>query len=339
MPVPRLAAVTARRARWARIPAVALAGYALAASQPSLIAATGPGRVPAAMRPDLRLGVAARRRRAQLAPQRVGVAPASSCSPWRAASYKVAHRYPVLATTCRTPSGFPGYVGWVDATQTRLALYPGLSDPGFASPRGSGDVPSSERWRLLATFNGGFKSSAAAGGFVVNGHIDEPLSNGLGTLVEYRDGRLAILDWFGGTNPRTLVLARQNLPPLVWAGRPGATVGDWPSWGATLGGGSTVWRTAVGVTAGGDLLFAAADGQTPASLAALMITVGAVRAIELDINPEWPSFIGYLRRGGRDPVAVVPNPQQSSYRYLTPDQRDFFAVYTRAGGVASVPFG
>jgi hypothetical protein len=200
-------------------------------------------------------------------------------------------------------------------------------------------VPSNERWRLLATFNGGFKSSSGAGGFLVNGHVDAPLQNGMGTLVEYRDGRVAVLDWFGRTNPHTLVLARQNLAPLVWAGRPGSTVGDWPAWGATLGGGAGVWRTAVGVSASGDLLYAAADGQTPASLAALMISIGAVRAIELDINPEWPSFIAYGRRGGADPVAVVPNPQQSSDRYLTPDQRDFFAVFTRAGGGASVPFG
>jgi hypothetical protein len=69
-----------------------------------------------------------------------------------------------------------------------------------------------------------------------------------------------------------------------------------------------------------------------------MVRLGAVRAIELDINPEWPSFIGYARRGGRDPIKLVPNPQQSAYRYLTPDTRDFFAVYTKAGAGPFVPF-
>jgi hypothetical protein len=29
-----------------------------------------------------------------------------------------------------------------------------------------------------------------------------------------------------------------------------------------------------------------------------MIELGSVRAIELDINPEWPSFITYRKRGG-----------------------------------------
>jgi hypothetical protein len=99
-----------------------------------------------------------------------------------------------------------------------------------------------------------------------------------------------------------------------------------------------VWRTAVGIDRHGNLLYAAADQQTPASLAALMIHVGAVRAIELDINPEWASFNGYANRGGRNPIKLVPNSQQSAYRWLSPDSRDFFAVYTRAGGGALVPF-
>lgn len=238
----------------------------------------------------------------------------------------------------RTANGARVYVAWMDHGLTQLALYPGLQEPASASPRGGGEVPFGQRWRLLATFNGGFRSGAGVGGFLVNGRIDEPLGRGLGTLVEYRDGRLNILDWQGRTRPGALMLARQNLPPLVWSAMPTARTRDPGLWGATLGGGVAVWRTAVGVTRRGDLVYAAGGGQTPASLAAIMVQIGAVRAIELDINPEWPSFISYRKRGGRDPLEVVPNPQQSASRYLQPDQRDFFAVYTRAGGGASVPF-
>jgi hypothetical protein len=256
---------------------------------------------------------------------------------WRPGSFAVSGGHPLLVGV-RWMNGSPAYVAWIDHTRTQLALYPGLQDPATASPRGPGEVPHAQRWRLLATFNGGFKSGAGAGGFLVNGRVDEPLQNGDGTLVEYRDGSLAILNWQGRTRPGTLVLARQNLPPLVWAGRPTARASASSLWGATLGGGTAVWRTAVGVTKHGDLVYAAAGGQTSSSLATLMVQIGAVRAIELDINPEWPSFIGYARRGGRDPIKLVPNGQQSAYRYLTPDRRDFFAVYTRAGGGPFVPF-
>ena len=272
---------------------------------------------------------------------RVGVVRGVQSTPpggvWHPGSYRVGGADPVFVSV-RQVNGSPAYVAWIDHTITRLALYPGLQEPAVASPRGLGEVPSGQRWRLLATFNGGFKSVAGAGGILVNGRVDERLQVGLGTLVEYRDGTVAILNWQGRTRPGALVLARQNLPPLVWAGRPTPRAGDSSLWGATLGGGAAVWRTAVGVTQHGDLVYAAAGGQTASSLAALMVRLGAIRAIELDINPQWASFIGYARRGGRDPIKLVPNPQQSAYRYLSPDNRDFFAVYTRLGGGPFVPF-
>lgn len=257
---------------------------------------------------------------------------------WRPATYPVDGRASPVQVGTTISNGVPVFVVKLDHTRTRLALYPGTLEPPGASPRGPTQVPQGQRWRLLATFNGGFKANAGAGGFVVNGHVDEPLVNGMGTLVEYRDGSLGILLWQGRTSPRTLVLARQNLPPLVWNGKPSPQIDNIPRWGATLGGGTAVWRTAAGLTPSGDLVYVAGENQTPRSLAAALIGVGVVRAIELDINPQWPTFIAYGHRGARDPVAVVPNPQQSASRFLSPDQRDFFAVYTRAGGGPSVPF-
>jgi phosphodiester glycosidase len=256
---------------------------------------------------------------------------------WRPASFSVGGSSPVLTST-RVANGSTAYVAWIDHARTQLALYAGTEEPAVALPRGLGEVPQGQRWRLLATFNGGFKSAANDGGFVVNGKISEPLQRGFGTLVEYRDGTVAILDWQGRTNPHSLVLARQNLPPLVWAGRVNPAVADYRRWGITYGGGAAVWRTAIGITSQGDLVYAAANGQTAASIAALMVQLGAVRAIELDINPQVPTFIGYARRGGREPTAFVPNSMQSTNRYLTSDKRDFFAVYTRGGGGPLVPF-
>jgi len=260
---------------------------------------------------------------------------------WHPGSFVVSGSAPIQITTFRPDPANPGvvaYVAWIDHTRTRLALYPGYANPPVASPRGSGEVPHGERWRLLATFNSGFKWTSGPAGFLINGGADEPLVRGLGTVVAHLDGRVDIVRWHGPPTLRTLTLARQNLPLLVDGGQPSPTVGDFSMWGATLGGGAAVWRSSLGIDRHGNLLFAAADYQTPASLAALMVHIGAVRAIELDINPEWPSFNGYAKRGGRNPIKLVPNSQQSAYRWLSPDSRDFFAVYTRAGGGALVPF-
>ena len=59
--------------------------------------------------------------------------------------------------------------------------------------------------------------------------------------------------------------------------------------------------------------------------------------MQFDINPEWPTLITYSHHGGLGPTKVVPNVQQSSTRYLVPDDRDFFAVYRRLPGLNAVP--
>ncbi len=258
---------------------------------------------------------------------------------WRPATYSVTGSPAVLVTTFRTEAGATVYAALMDHTRTQLALYPGLNEPPVATPRGSAEVPHDQRWRVLATFNGGFKQNAGAGGFVVNGRVDAPLQTGMGTVVEYRNGRVDVVSWHSQAPVRTLVFARQNLPLLVNDGRANPNAGELWRWGVTVGHYAQVWRTAVGIDRHGDIVYAAADGQTAASLAAVMVRLGAVRAVQLDINPEWPSFIAYGHRGGRDPYKLVPNYRQSADRYLSPDNRDFFAVYTRSGGGSFVPFG
>src|SRR5262249_46978618 len=121
-------------------------------------------------------------------------------------------------------------------------------------------------------------------------------------------------------------------------GRATPELNDASLWGSTLGNAILVWRSALGVDGDGNLLYAAANDQTAASLARLMIHVGAVRAMELDINAEWPTFVAYGHRGARDPLELVPNGMQPASRYLVPDDRDFFAVYARPGGGPGVPF-
>ena len=240
----------------------------------------------------------------------------------------------MLVTTFRSEPGSPGdvaYVAWIDHTRTQLALYPGQGQSPLPS-----EVPHGQRWRLLAAFNGGFKPGTAAGGFAINGHTYGFLERGLGTLVGYRDGRVDIVAWHGGPSPGPAVaFARQNLPLIVIGGRPSSLVADGFSWGATLGGVPAVWRTAVGIDRHGNLVYAAAADQTAATLAAVLVHAGAVRAIELDINPEWPTFDTYEHVGTVVPRKFVPNDQQPDNRYLVPDAREFFAVYRRYDGQPS----
>jgi hypothetical protein len=112
-----------------------------------------------------------------------------------------------------------------------------------------------------------------------------------------------------------------------------------PQWGYTLGGVTRVWRTGVGIDARGNLIYAAADGQTVITIAQILQHAGAVRAMEFDINPEWHTLITYTHAtNGLTPTMVGPNPNQAATRYLVPDDRDFFAVYQPVPGPVTVPF-
>jgi hypothetical protein len=249
---------------------------------------------------------------------------------------------PVLVTVFRTELDYPrivAYVAWFDHTRTALGFYPGRYEPPRAPVRGPMSVPHGQRWRLLATFNSGFTYIDGHNGSSVNGRTYEPLKNGLATLVGYQDGRLDIRTWTGGPNAGSNVaFARQSLPLIIRNGRLNPALNDSSQWGATLGNAVRVWRTGVGIDRRGNVIYAAANDQTVITLARILQRAGAVRAMQFDINPEWPSLITYTHHGGLNPTKVVPNVQQPATRYLVPDDRDFFAVYRRLPGPVSVPF-
>jgi hypothetical protein len=260
---------------------------------------------------------------------------------WRSSGPPVAGGPPVLVTTFRTERDYPrivAYVAWFDHTRTALGYYPGRYEPPSATLRGPMQVPFGQRWRLLATFNSGFIYSDGLNGDALDGHTNEPLRDGLATVVAYRNGDVNIVDWRGGASPGpTVAFARQSLPLIIDRGRLSPALNDSTKWGFTLGNAVRVWRTGVGIDRRGNLIYAAADYQTVTTLAEILKRAGAIRAMELDINPEWPTLITYRHRRGLLPSKVVPNYQQPARRYLVPDDRDFFAVYRRLPGRVSVP--
>jgi hypothetical protein len=264
---------------------------------------------------------------------------------WKGAGPLVGGRPPVLVTTFRTERDYPrivAYVAWFDHTLTSLAYYPGRYEPPNAAVRGPMMVPSDQRWRLIATFNGGFTHADGNNGSTDNGAMNEPLTDGNATLLGYRDGRLAIVRWSGGANAGPNVAwARQSLAPIVWNGRVNPALNtdpNSPQWGYTLGGVTRVWRTGVGIDRRGNLIYVVANDQTVVTLANILRHAGAVRAMEFDINPEWHTLITYSHRHGLVPTLVEPQPMQPATRYLVPDDRDFFAVYRRLPGPVTVAF-
>jgi hypothetical protein len=120
-----------------------------------------------------------------------------------------------------------------------------------------------------------------------------------------------------------VVAVRQNLNMLVDGGRPAAdlSVG---AWGATLGGVSATWRSGLGVDAVGNLIYVGGPSLLPSDLAQLLIDAGCVRAMELDINPQWVTFSSYV--GGQG-TALLSSMAYGPTHFLSPSGRDFVAVF------------
>lgn len=219
-----------------------------------------------------------------------------------------------------------------DQTHASLILHAGTLDPGAGPYRHGPLIAGTERRRLLAAFNGGFRLNAGAGGFLEDGHRAKPLISGYGSIVIYRGGRTDVGAWPAGVPAagHRVVSVRQNLRLLVDAGAPATTIGCRTCWGATLGGGTDVARSGLGVTDAGELVWAAGARLSPSGLADALIAGGAARAAELDINPSWVAGYVYTHgRAGVTPQPVVPGQFGVAGRFLTPYSRDFFAVIAR----------
>jgi hypothetical protein len=223
----------------------------------------------------------------------------------------------------------------------RYVLHNGSTDPGPAASgrvRAGPAVTGAERRQLLAAFNGGFKLSAGAGGYMQEGHVISALRPGFASLVIDRSGYARIGVWGSGLPApgEAVYSVRQDLRPLVLNGRPTGASADWTLWGATLGGGAYVARSAIGQDAAGHLMYAASMSAVPADLAAALARHGARIAMELDINPEWIQLDTAHRPGGTL-TAEIPGQYRPSGQYLTGWTRDFLTVLARPASPAATP--
>ncbi len=238
---------------------------------------------------------------------------------------------PALRTAFLRPdavhTGLTAGVVWMDPTLVSMTLHPGTLEPGgaFATPP---QVTTQERPNMLGAFNGGFRLESARGGFLLDGRTVGTLRDGAASLVITRDGVPHVQQW-GRDASRTpdVVAVRQNLDLLVDGGRvvPGLDANRGGAWGKTLGNKLFVWRSGVGETASGALVYVASDGLSAQSLATLLQRAGAVRAMELDINPQWTSFVLYPQVSN-----LLPDMQHDATRYRAGSSRDFITV-TRRG--------
>ncbi len=220
-----------------------------------------------------------------------------------------------------------------DQSLLRLALHAGMGEPS-GSWRFGDRIGPSEIHRVVAAFNGGFKFETGVVGYSSEGRTPVALRPGRGSIVTYRDGTTQIGSWEAGVPARGRPIASvlQNLSLLIDRGRAAESVEGCilSCWGATVGGVSATARSALGIDGSGRLVWAAGENLRPSDLARGLISAGVLRAVELDINPDWVAGYLYVHSGGGPrAVPLVPGQFGIAGRLLAPYARDFFTVTGR----------
>lgn len=219
----------------------------------------------------------------------------------------------------------------LDQTLVHLTLHAGSTDGGVTGWTYGDQITPREIHFVVAAFNGGFRLSYHDVGFVSGGHVAVALKPGLASIVTYADGTSNVGAWNNGVPSarKTVFSVLQNQLLLVDRGVAAATVSTCGTacWGNTIQSLTQVARSGLGITASGQLVWAAGEQLSPAGLAAALVGAGAVRAIELDINPDWVAGYLYVHRAsGPAAVPVVPGQHGIAGALLAPYRRDFLAV-------------
>lgn len=228
-------------------------------------------------------------------------------------------------------------VAWMDPNLLSFTLFAGGQVPGQTPWHEMAPFTTPQEQSLVAAFNAGFRMQDAQGGWYSEGRMAYPLVNGAASFVVYKNGTANVVQW-GRDQTLTpdVSSVRQNLSLIVDNGKlnPLVDSNNYQAWGATVGNAVMVWRSGVGVTKNGAIIYVAGAAMTVSELANLMIRAGSVRAMEMDINSAWTNFFYFNPPAGG--LALPSNGSKLLYdmdrppqRYFEGTARDFIGVFAR----------
>ncbi len=187
-------------------------------------------------------------------------------------------------------------VAWMDPKLLQAQLYSGSYIPGGGPYKYSAPITAKASESLVAAFNAGFRMQDAQGGYFTQGKTIIPLRTGAASVVVYKNGDMTVGAWNRDVRMTNQVASvRQNLRLIVVNGHvvPGLSNANYMNWGLTLGGAYAVWRSGLGVTKDGALVYVGGPTLSISDLANVLVHAGAVRAMELDINTDWVQYSSY----------------------------------------------
>lgn len=221
----------------------------------------------------------------------------------------------------------------LDKRRILLHLTGGTEDPGGdRGVKGPGTIPVVERPNLLVAWNGGFKGPHGGYGMVADGKTYRPLRAGYASVAVLADGTVQMGQWGRDLNWRDdIVAVRQNAVLLVEnceVSRRTSEGND--TWGYVQVNSSEfiTWRSAIGLTSDGDLLVAAGNSLSAATLAKALWAAGACTAMQLDINTPYVLTSLFFSRddGSLRSARFMDSMADNPARFLSTQPRDFMYV-------------
>jgi len=220
----------------------------------------------------------------------------------------------------------------MDMSALRLWSVAGTIEPASEVGKpGAGVVPKTiqDQGTLVAAFDGGFQYKDGQYGMIVGNETYLPLQNDVATLVGHKDGRLEIIKYEGQYLGNDVAFVRQNCPMLIENGVLAVNDGtNRKLWGRTTTWQIRTWRSGIGITAQGNLVFAIGNALVPSTLADALKAAGAVNAMQLDINPNWVRFnvFNSFSNGQYTSKPIMDGISDGTYSFLHGDRKDFFYV-------------
>jgi len=266
--------------------------------------------------------------------------PISSEGIWTVIPHKLFPEEEVLVRTFIRPDPQRPYaiVSLVKMDMKKLGIglvggtyYPG----GSRHVYGTGKIPLETQKAnvLVGAFNGGFQEKDGAYGMLLDQKAYVPLRLSMPALVITATGSAQFIMYHGQPLDPTSIGVRQNGPFLVENGKITSYVeAGTDTWGRTITNSTYTWRSGLGITKVGNLIYAVGNSLVPSTLAKSLLDAGAVNAIQLDINPPWVRFIVYtpMGNGQYTSTPLLTNMlENGGYSYLHGYNKDFFYIYKK----------
>ncbi len=230
----------------------------------------------------------------------------------------------------------------MDMRQLEIHMVGGHEDPqSTTGSTGTGHFPRRPEIlnRLVAAFNGAFKTEHGEYGMIVEKDVLLPPQPRAATVASLEDGTTLVGSWPEGFSaPESLVSLRQNMDPVVENGvvNPRRRY----LWGFTLDEDITKMhtiRSGVCMSDKGYLVYAWGEDLTAQTLGTAMNAAGCVYGVHLDMNPFHTSFIFYdiadYQTPGERPEfkaeVALKEMRYSPHRYINGAPKDFFFLTLR----------